>query len=71
MVMGVVFSQQAAMRELFVELDHLHCIEKGRVLEAVEFKKKAELLQLKFEFISHYLLGIEVNELLPQLVLSV
>ena len=31
------------------------------MLEVIETKKKTELLQLKFEFVSHYLLGIMVK----------
>ena len=44
-----------------MELDQQHNMEKGHALEAVEVKKKAELLQLKFEFLSHYQLGLQVR----------
>ena len=39
-------------------------MERTKTLEVIEVKKKTELLQLKFEFISHYLLGVMVKSFL-------
>ena len=49
------------MTRLPVEWVQQQSLERTQTLEVIETKKKTELLQLKFEFVSHYLLGIMVK----------